>query len=212
MFRYDGWLTRVLVNSHKSIKKTPLMLWVRISSRAMCTTLCNTVCQWLATRLVVFSGYSDVIHHTTAGYNWNIVESGVSHLYQPVYRNKDNNLDLDNFRAITLISCLEKLFTSILHERLTFLNNEIALISFNHNAFRKGNSTTDHLFLLQSIGKTNCCGFIAFRNAFDTVWRTVLWKIMINSGIKGKIFTVVYKMYDNIKYVYNIRRFVLIYI
>jgi hypothetical protein len=68
-----------------------------------------------------------------------------------VYKNKDNDLDLDNFRAITLISCLGKLFTSILHERLTFFNNEIALISFNHNFFRKGNSTTDHL--LQSFGK-----------------------------------------------------------
>jgi hypothetical protein len=81
MFGYDGWLSRVLVNSNKSIKKTPLMLWVPKSSRAMCTTLCNKVCQWLATSLVVFSGYSDVIHHTTTRYNWNIVESGVSHLY-----------------------------------------------------------------------------------------------------------------------------------
>jgi hypothetical protein len=26
MFGYDGWLSRVLVNSNKSIKKTPLML------------------------------------------------------------------------------------------------------------------------------------------------------------------------------------------
>jgi hypothetical protein len=41
----------------------------------------------------------------------------------------------------------------ILHEGLTFFNNEIALLSFNHNAFRKGNSTTDHLFLPQSFGK-----------------------------------------------------------
>ena len=28
---------------------SPLMLWVRISIRARCTTLCNKVCQWLAT-------------------------------------------------------------------------------------------------------------------------------------------------------------------
>jgi hypothetical protein len=27
----------------------PLMLWVRISIRARCTTLCDKVCQWLAT-------------------------------------------------------------------------------------------------------------------------------------------------------------------
>jgi hypothetical protein len=37
-----------------------------------------------------------------------------------------------------------------------------------------------------------------------TVWRTVSWKIMINSGIKGKIFPVVYSMHDNINYLYNI--------
>ena len=28
---------------------SPLMLWVRISTRARCTTLCDKVCQWLAT-------------------------------------------------------------------------------------------------------------------------------------------------------------------
>ena len=28
---------------------SPLMLWVRISIRAKCTTLCDKVCQWLAT-------------------------------------------------------------------------------------------------------------------------------------------------------------------
>jgi hypothetical protein len=28
---------------------SPLMLWVRISIRARCTTLCDRVCQWLAT-------------------------------------------------------------------------------------------------------------------------------------------------------------------
>jgi len=28
---------------------SPLMLWVPISIRARCTTLCDKVCQWLAT-------------------------------------------------------------------------------------------------------------------------------------------------------------------
>ena len=120
-----------------------------------------------------------------------------------MYKNKGINLDLDNFRAITLISCLGKLFTFILHEGLTFLNNEIALLSFNHNAFRKGNSTTDHLFLPQSFGKH--LFVVSLTSARHlTVWRTVSWKIMINSGIKGKIFTVVYNMHDNINYLYNI--------
>jgi hypothetical protein len=29
--------------------RSPLMLWVRIPIRARCTTLCDKVCQWLAT-------------------------------------------------------------------------------------------------------------------------------------------------------------------
>jgi len=89
---------------------------------------------------------------------------------------------------------------------LTFFANEISLISFNQAGFRKGHSTTDHLFLLQSLisfyqafGKKLVCGFIDFRKALDTVWRTGLWKKIINSVIKGKIFTVVYNMHDNIK-------------
>ena len=39
------WIYNYLSNQCLS----PLMLWVRISIRARCTTLCDKVCQWLAT-------------------------------------------------------------------------------------------------------------------------------------------------------------------
>ena len=42
---YGSWIYNYLCNHCQS----PLMLWVRISSRARCTTLCDKVCQWLAT-------------------------------------------------------------------------------------------------------------------------------------------------------------------
>jgi hypothetical protein len=42
---YDSWIYNYLCNQCLS----PLMLWVRISIRARCTTLCDTVCQWLTT-------------------------------------------------------------------------------------------------------------------------------------------------------------------
>ena len=101
--------------------------------------------------------------------NWTI---GV---IKPVYKNKGDRMDPDNFRAITLISCLGKLFTSIINDRLTFYANEISLISFNQAGFRKGHSTTDNIFVLhalislyQSFGKKLFCSFIDFRKAFDT--------------------------------------------
>ena len=42
---YGCWIYNYLCNQCLS----PLMLWVRISIRARCTTLCDKVCQWLAT-------------------------------------------------------------------------------------------------------------------------------------------------------------------
>ena len=42
---YGSWIYKYLCNQCLS----PLMLWVRISIRVRCTTLCDNVCQWLAT-------------------------------------------------------------------------------------------------------------------------------------------------------------------
>jgi hypothetical protein len=44
---YGIWIYNYLCNQCIS----PLMLWVRIAIRTRCTTLCNKMCQWLATGL-----------------------------------------------------------------------------------------------------------------------------------------------------------------
>jgi hypothetical protein len=44
---YGSWIYHYLCNQCIS----PLILWVWISIRARCTTLCDKVCQWLATGL-----------------------------------------------------------------------------------------------------------------------------------------------------------------
>ena len=44
---YGSWMYNYLCIQCLS----PLMLWVRTSIRARCTTLCDKVCQWLATGL-----------------------------------------------------------------------------------------------------------------------------------------------------------------
>ena len=55
---YGSWIYNYLCNQWLS----PLMLWVRISIWARCTTFCDKVCQWLATGRVFFSGYSCFLH------------------------------------------------------------------------------------------------------------------------------------------------------
>jgi hypothetical protein len=50
--RCSDWIYNYLCNQCLS----PLMLWVRISIRARCTTLCDKICQWLATDRWFFPG------------------------------------------------------------------------------------------------------------------------------------------------------------
>jgi hypothetical protein len=44
LWSYGSWVYNYLCNQCLS----PLMLWVQISIRAKCTTLCDQVCQWLS--------------------------------------------------------------------------------------------------------------------------------------------------------------------
>jgi hypothetical protein len=64
---YGSWIYNYLCNQSLS----PLMLEVRISITARYTTLCDKVCQWLAT--------SRWFPPPIIRYCWNIVESGVKH-------------------------------------------------------------------------------------------------------------------------------------
>lgn len=80
-----------------------------------------------------------------------IPDTWTNGIIKPLYKNKGNPLDPDNFRAITLISCLGKLFTSIINTRLNIFANEISLISENQAGFRKGYATTDNIFVLHAL-------------------------------------------------------------
>ena len=96
----------------------------------------------------------------------------------PIYKNKGKAQNPENYRPITLLSCVGKLFTQIISNRLTKYAEEYNLLNDCQASFRKGYSTTDNLFIINSlidIMKSNrqklYCAFIDFKQAFDTVWR-----------------------------------------
>ena len=125
---------------------------------------------------------------------------------RPIYKNKGDSSLAENYRPITILSCVGKLFTAVLNNRLTdFLDNE-DILQENQAGFRKGYCTSDHAFVLNSlieIMKSSkqklFCAFIDFSQAFDSVWRGGLWRKLLFNSIKGKFFQVIYNMYDNIK-------------
>ena len=53
-----------------------------------------------------------------------IPEQWVQSMIKPIYKNKGDPLNPENYRPMTLLSCLGKLFTSIINERLNLFLNE----------------------------------------------------------------------------------------
>ena len=101
----------------------------------------------------------------------------------PIYKNKGSKNDPANYRPITLLSCIGKVFTSIFNSRLTKFLEVNVILNETQSGFRKDYSTIDNIMALYSLigyfkskkQKLFCC-FVDFTQAFDNVWRVGLWK------------------------------------
>jgi hypothetical protein len=56
---------------------------------------------------------------------------------KPIYKNKRDKLDPNNFRPITILRCVSKLFTGILNERLNKFSDDFFYIKQEPNGFPK---------------------------------------------------------------------------
>ncbi|MEW8548382.1 MAG: reverse transcriptase family protein, partial [Candidatus Thiodiazotropha sp.] len=136
----------------------------------------------------------------------NLPDMWLEGIIRPIYKNKGDSKCPQNYRPITILSCLGKLFTAILNTRLTKFTDIEKLIPENQAGFRKDYCTSDHIFVLSSLieilkskKQKLYCAFIDFAQAFDSVWRSGLWRKLLFNSVKGKFFKIVYNMYDNIK-------------
>jgi hypothetical protein len=105
---------------------------------------------------------------------------------KPIYKSKGAFDDPNNYRGITILSCLGKLFTSVLDDRIKTYLDSVGLLGEEQAGFRGGFSTTDHIFTLYGIidillykRKRLHCAFLDYEKAFDKVNRTFLWQKML---------------------------------
>ena len=102
--------------------------------------------------------------------------------------------DPNNYRGITVCSCLGKFFTLIINDRLTKYLDEHNIIHNNQIGFRKRYKTSDHVFFLKSLTdlftkndkKVYAC-FDDFQKAYDTIWRNGLFYKLMKYGLSQKI-------------------------
>ena len=114
--------------------------------------------------------------------------------------------DPNNFRGITLNSCVSKLFTLLLNDRLTDFCENKGIINYNQVGFRKGFRTMDHAFTLRTLvdqafyrkEKLYVC-FVDFKKAYDSVWRNGLFLKLLKYGISNKFVELIQDMYARLQ-------------
>ena len=122
----------------------------------------------------------------------------------PIYKKGDSS-DPKNYRGITISSCLGKVFSVILNNRIIEYLNENDLLCQEQIGFRKNYCTSDHVLMLKTLidyyksknKKIYSC-FVDLSAAFDSIWHDGLIYKLIKMGISKNIVNVLPNMYSKI--------------
>ena len=111
-----------------------------------------------------------------------------------------------NYRGISLLPVISKLYTSALNIRLNKFAENNDLIVNEQNGFRGDRSCLDHIFVLQNtlrirneLNNQTFCAFIDFKKAFDYVDREALLYKLRNMGIVGNFYHTIRALYTGAK-------------
>ena len=120
---------------------------------------------------------------------------------------KSGNADeAQNYRGITLINILAKIYSQILLNRLTKWSEKENKLTNNQFGFQKGKSTMDCIFTFYSIitktlhaGEKLYCVFVDYEKAFDKIDRTLLWQKLTSENVSSKLVRAISSMYSVVK-------------
>ena len=115
--------------------------------------------------------------------------------------------DPGNYRGISLLSCISKVFTKVLNDRLVSWATQNGKLFEEQGGFTKGKGTTEQIFILQSLlskylskkGGRCYSVFVDFSKAFDSIPHSHMFYRMISEGIHGRTLHTLQNMYSKLK-------------
>ncbi len=143
------------------------------------------LCDSVVEPLTVFFNYS--LDHGVFPSKWK--HANVT----PIFKKGDMST-VTNYRPVSLLSCLSKVFEKAVSNRLISYIKENNLISANQSGFMPDDGTTNQIvkivdYILQGFdsGKDTIAVFLDISKAFDRVWHKGLMVKLRNNGIKGNL-------------------------
>ena len=112
---------------------------------------------------------------------------------------------IENYREISLVSVVSKLFERLLCSRIQSWVEERNSLADEQSGFRPGRRTEDNLFMLSEItsarsrkGLPTCLSFWDIATAYDVVLRDQLFVSMHEHGIRGRVWLLIRSCYDSV--------------
>lgn len=110
----------------------------------------------------------------------------------------------ENYRQITLVNNIAKLFTQIIYARMVEWSNKLNLIPESQAGFRRGRSCLDNIFTLLSVIQIHLYKpkavlyaiFIDFKGAFPSVSHSLLWRKLSKLGLSQKLIKIIISLYS----------------
>ena len=123
----------------------------------------------------------------------------------PLFKSGEKVID-DNYRPITVLTQINKIFEKLIHKRMMTFTNDNQLLTNCQFGFRKGHSTSHGIThvneqVTRHLERKKVCAvlFIDLKSAFDTVDMDVLVKKLEHYGFRGKILNLLVSYLQNRK-------------
>lgn len=125
----------------------------------------------------------------------------------PIPKDESNPHDINNYRPITLLSCLGKIVDRMVSTRLITTLEEDGRIDPNQFAFRLGLGTDAYQTELEGtlrnaikLGKHVECAFLDISKAYDKAWRRPILEQLIKWEIDGNMYKYIENFLTNRKF------------
>ena len=128
-----------------------------------------------------------------------------SAIIKPIPKNSSNDPRLPSeYRGISLLSTVYKLFSGVLNNRLVKFAEENNIYVDEQNGFRKKRSCEDHLFSITAVIRNRkknrlptYVAFVDYEKAFDRIDHRLLFFQLMKMGFGGKILQAIKSIYSD---------------